>query len=120
MFPRPIPSSSPSQRLYPTSTMHAVSSPTVFDRERTTTITSTANHTNGWTTSQLRSTPPRRAIPSTIKRLSDVEVRAIFESLHHNTSPPPNLHFTIVPVGPNGLRLSPPPYEFEGTMENAL
>jgi hypothetical protein len=52
---------------------------------------------------------------ATIRRLSDTDVRAIFESLHGNSPPPPHLEFQIVPVGPNGLKLSPPSYEFEGT-----
>lgn len=50
----------------------------------------------------------------TIRRLSDDDVRAIFECLHHCTPLPERLEFTIVPVGPNGLKLSPPSYEFEG------
>ena len=49
-----------------------------------------------------------------IRRLSDADVRSIFESLHENKRPPPDLPFQIVPVGPNGLKLSPPSYEFEG------
>ena len=49
-----------------------------------------------------------------MKRLSDSEVRSIFECLHHGKPPPPNLKFQIVPVGPAGLKLSPPAYEFEG------
>lgn len=52
---------------------------------------------------------------ATIRRLSDSDVRSIFESLHHNHPPPPHLKFRIVPVGSNGLKLSPPSYEFEGT-----
>ena len=51
---------------------------------------------------------------ATMRRLSDVDVRAIFESLHGNEQPPPHLKFQIVPVGANGLRLSPPSYAFEG------
>ena len=51
---------------------------------------------------------------ATIRRLSDNDVRAIFESVHHNRHPPPHLQFQVVPVGPEGLRLSPPSYEFEG------
>ncbi|KAL3944098.1 MAG: hypothetical protein SGBAC_001829 [Bacillariaceae sp.] len=50
---------------------------------------------------------------SSIRRLSDDDVRAIFESLHGDHQPPPHLHFKIVPVGPTALRLSPPSYEFE-------
>lgn len=51
---------------------------------------------------------------SSIRRLSDEDVRAIFESLHGDHQPPPHLKFQIVPVGPTALRLSPPSYEFEG------
>ena len=50
---------------------------------------------------------------ATIRRLSDDDVRAIFECLHHQAPLPDHLQFTIVPVGPNGLKLSPPSYEFE-------
>mmetsp|Transcript_15551 Transcript_15551/g.38366 ORF Transcript_15551/g.38366 Transcript_15551/m.38366 type:complete len:572 (+) Transcript_15551:124-1839(+) len=50
---------------------------------------------------------------SSIRRLSDEDVRAIFESLHGDHQPPPHLQFKIVPVGPSALRLSPPSYEFE-------
>ncbi|CAB9528802.1 expressed unknown protein [Seminavis robusta] len=50
---------------------------------------------------------------ATIRRLSDSDVRAIFECLHHNKPPPPHLQFKIVPVGPTGLKLSPPSFEFE-------
>ena len=51
---------------------------------------------------------------TTIRRLSDDDVRSIFESLHGGGSPPSHLKFSIVPVGPNGLKLSPPSFEFEG------
>jgi hypothetical protein len=57
---------------------------------------------------------------STIRRLSDDDVRAIFESLHGDQQPPPDLKFRIVPVGPNGLKLSPPSYEFEGTNSDCI
>ena len=56
---------------------------------------------------------------ATIRRLLDTDVRSIFECLHHNKPPPANLQFTIVPVGPNGQKLSPPSYEFTGTHEFA-
>ena len=49
-----------------------------------------------------------------MRRLSDEDVRAIFESLHGSHLPPPHLKFHIVPVGADGLKLSPPSYEFEG------
>jgi hypothetical protein len=51
-----------------------------------------------------------------MRRLSDADVRAIFESLHGNGQPPSHLKFQIVPVGANGLKLSPPSYEFEGEL----
>eukprot|EP00980_Cylindrotheca_fusiformis_P008912 scaffold1900_cov123-Cylindrotheca_fusiformis.AAC.38 len=50
---------------------------------------------------------------SAIRRLSDDDVRAIFECLHGNQRPPPGLTFQIVPVGPDGLKLSPPSHEFQ-------
>ena len=50
----------------------------------------------------------------TIRRLSDDDVRAIFECLHHQVPLPTRLSFLIVPVGSNGLKLSPPSYEFQG------
>jgi hypothetical protein len=57
---------------------------------------------------------------ATIRRLSDEDVRAIFESVHNNHRPPPHLQFKIVRVGPEGLKLSPPSYEFEGECSLAL
>jgi hypothetical protein len=54
------------------------------------------------------------AAPSVIRRLSDTNVRAIFECLYKGTPPPPELPFLIVPVGPTGEKLSPPSFEFEG------
>jgi hypothetical protein len=78
-------------------------------------------------TAAVRSTPvrrPKRAVaelddaaaapPSAIRRLSDANVRAIFECLYNGTPPPPELPFVIVPVGPTGEKLSPPSFEFEG------
>jgi hypothetical protein len=56
---------------------------------------------------------------TTMRRLSDDDVRAIFESLHENKRPPSHLSFQIVPVGANGLKLSPPSFEFEG-MHHAI
>lgn len=57
---------------------------------------------------------------ATIRRLSDTDVRTIFESVHHNRHPPSHLNFRVVPVGSDGLRLSPPSYEFEGMSCGAL
>mmetsp|Transcript_6069 Transcript_6069/g.11484 ORF Transcript_6069/g.11484 Transcript_6069/m.11484 type:complete len:119 (+) Transcript_6069:116-472(+) len=50
---------------------------------------------------------------ATIRRLSDDDVKAVFDCVHNNMAPPPNLSFQIVNVGPNGLKLSPPSFEFE-------
>ncbi|KAL7572094.1 hypothetical protein ACA910_001734 [Epithemia clementina (nom. ined.)] len=50
---------------------------------------------------------------STMRRLLNEDVRAIFECLHNQLPKPPHLDFSIVYVGPDGQKLSPPPYEFE-------
>jgi hypothetical protein len=50
---------------------------------------------------------------TTLKRLGDDDVRAVFDCLHSYAPPPEHLHFRIVPVGPRGLKLSPPSHEFE-------
>jgi hypothetical protein len=42
------------------------------------------------------------------------DVQAVFESLLESKSLPANLQIQIIPVGPTGFKLSPPPYEFEG------
>jgi hypothetical protein len=56
-------------------------------------------------------------MPSCVnKRLCDKDVRAIFECLRDPSKQPP-LDLQIVTVGPNGLKLSPPSYEFDGTNE---
>ena len=51
---------------------------------------------------------------ASIRRLSDDDVRAVFECLHNNTTPPSHLPFQIVPVGADGLKLSPPSFQFQG------
>ena len=53
---------------------------------------------------------------TTMRRIPDEDVRAIFESLHGTKQPPSHLKFQIVPVDSTGLKLSPPPYEFEGKL----
>jgi hypothetical protein len=65
-----------------------------------------------------RKSPTQDRGTSTVKRMENDDVRAIFESLLCGNPPPPNVKFQIVPVGVNGHRLSPPAYEFEGTMRN--
>lgn len=51
---------------------------------------------------------------TTTGQLSDSDVRAIFQSIHHQRPPPPHLQFQVVPVGQRGSRVSPPSYDFEG------
>ena len=53
---------------------------------------------------------------ATIRKLSDDDVRSIFECIHNNKAPPVGLKFQIVPIGPTGLALSPPSFEFEGKL----
>lgn len=57
---------------------------------------------------------------NTIRKLQNEDVRAIFESLHDGKPPPSGLSFKIVPVGPKGLRLSPPTYAFEGKFSSTF
>jgi hypothetical protein len=51
---------------------------------------------------------------ATTRRLSDDDVKAVFDCVHNNKPPPKRLYFQIVNVGSNGLKLSPPSLEFEG------
>jgi hypothetical protein len=57
---------------------------------------------------------------ASLRRLSDCDVRSIFESVHNNTLPPSHLRFQIVPVGVDGLKLSPPSLEFEGEISSVF
>ena len=57
---------------------------------------------------------------TTVRKLENDDVRAIFESLHDNKPPPPGLNFRIVPVDSDGLRLSPPAHEYEGKKDYFL
>jgi len=57
---------------------------------------------------------------TTVRRLADADVRSIFESIHDNKPAPHHLKFTIIPVGPTGLKLSPPSFEFEGKLAYSL
>lgn len=54
---------------------------------------------------------------ATLRKLTDTEVRAIFESLHGDSQPPPHLKFKIVRCQAHCQKLSPPSYEFEGKHE---
>lgn len=67
-------------------------------------------------TSNRSNRSTKKATMATIRRLSDKDVRSIFESLHHSRPPPAHLKFQIIPVASNGLKLSPPSYEFEGEL----
>lgn len=51
---------------------------------------------------------------STARRLSNDDVKKIFDCVHNNREPPQRLAFQIVVVGQNGMKLSPPSFEFEG------
>lgn len=50
---------------------------------------------------------------STARRLSNDDVKSIFDCLYNNIFPPERLRFQIVVVGSNGMKLSPPSYEFK-------
>lgn len=51
---------------------------------------------------------------ATIRRLNPEDVKQIFDSIKHNTMPCESLKYKIVVVGSNGMKLSPPSYEFQG------
>ena len=52
---------------------------------------------------------------STTRRLSNEDVMTIFDCVHNNVIPKDKrLWFQIVIVGPNGMKLSPPSYQFDG------
>jgi hypothetical protein len=51
---------------------------------------------------------------ATARRLSNDDVKCIFDCIYNNIFPPERLRFHIVIVGTNGMKLSPPSYEFKG------
>lgn len=52
---------------------------------------------------------------ATVRRLSNQDVMNIFDCVHNNRAPiQRRLMFKIVVVGPHGMKLSPPSYQFEG------
>lgn len=51
---------------------------------------------------------------ATIRRLNPEDVKQVFDSLKHNIMPCESLKYSIVVVGSNGMKLSPPSYEFQG------
>ena len=51
---------------------------------------------------------------STLRRLSNNDVKIIFDCIYNNEKPSDEkLIFKIIVVGPNGMKLSPPSYEFD-------
>lgn len=48
------------------------------------------------------------------RRLATEEIQMIFDCFRHNKAPPEHLKFQIVTAGASGMKLSPPPYEFQG------
>ena len=57
-------------------------------------------------------------INTAAKRLTEPDVQAVFRCLWSNQQPPKRLEFRIIRVPQNGLKLSPPSFEFDG--ENFL
>ncbi len=51
---------------------------------------------------------------SALRRLSEDDVKTVFECVCNNRYPPASLRFQIIVVGPNGMKLSPPSYEYPG------
>jgi len=48
------------------------------------------------------------------RRLLDNDVETIFSCIHLNKLPPTALTFRIILLGSDGLKLSPPSYNFSG------
>ena len=55
---------------------------------------------------------------TSIRRLSINEVKSLFDCIYKNKFPPKDLQFKIVLVGSNGLKLSPPSYEYKGETDS--
>ncbi len=53
------------------------------------------------------------------RRISINEVKSVFDCVTKNKSPPKDLQFEIVLVGSNGLKLSPPSYEYKGETDSS-
>ncbi len=52
---------------------------------------------------------------TTLRRLSNDDVKNVFDCIYNNMKPlDEKLMFKIIVVGPTGMKLSPPSYEFEG------
>jgi hypothetical protein len=65
--------------------------------------------------STSKRSPSRSPGSATVRRMPNEDVRAIFESLHQHGPLPAHLEFKVVMGVLNGKRLSPPPFEYEGT-----
>ena len=50
---------------------------------------------------------------ATVRRLSDEDVQHVYDCIYENKLPPSRLLFHIIPVGHDGLRLSPPSHQFD-------
>lgn len=56
--------------------------------------------------------------PPSTRPLSEEDVQAVFDSVHHNRKPPPHLKYKVIPVdlqGETKVRISPPRLKYEGT-----
>jgi hypothetical protein len=53
-------------------------------------------------------------INTAAKRLTEPDIQAVFRCLWSNQQPPKRLEFRIIRVPQNGLKLSPPSFEFDG------
>lgn len=60
------------------------------------------------------STQSIETMESLPKRLTETDVQLIFSCLTNNQQPPTKLRFKIIRVPHNGLKLSPPSFEFNG------
>ena len=61
-----------------------------------------------------KSTHSIETMESLPKRLTETDVKLIFSCLTNNQQPPTKLRFKIIRVPQNGLKLSPPSFEFNG------
>jgi hypothetical protein len=59
-------------------------------------------------------------ISTAAKRLTEPDVQTVFSCLWSNQQPPKRLKFRIIRVPQNGLKLSPPSFEFDGEIHLPL
>jgi hypothetical protein len=57
-------------------------------------------------------------ISTAAKRLTEPDVHTVFSCLRSNQQPPQRLKFRIIRVPQNGLKLSPPSFEFDGEIRS--